>query len=153
METISQKQYEEYLSMYGKDTLLHFHVGRGGSFYNPGQITFEGIVSGIDSIPPFCNLFGQKDEEDNELPGEWEYKDECGNGVGLTNTEAKSGVGHIVFDTGYNEDYVIRLADCGEKEIDAILEFLTWESEYIIPALIEMGMIDEDLKKEFIEEY
>lgn len=153
METISKKQYDEYLSMYGKETLLHFHVGRGGRFFNPGQITFEGIVSGIDSIPSFCNLFGQIDEEGNELPGEWEYRDECGNGVGLTNTELKSGVGHIVFDPGYNEDYVIRLADCGEYEIDAILDFSTWDSECIIPALIEMGMIDEDLKEEFIEEY
>ena len=139
--------------MYGKDTLLHFHVGRGGRFFNPRQITFEGIVSGIDSISSFYDLFGQTDEEGNELPGEWEYKDECCNGVGLTNAEAKSGVGHIVFDPGYNEDYVIRLEDCREEEMDAILEFRSWESACVIPALIETGMIDEDLKEEFIEEY
>lgn len=35
METISKKQYDEYLSMYGKETLLCFHVGRGGCFTLP----------------------------------------------------------------------------------------------------------------------
>lgn len=30
MKTISRKEYDENLNYYGNDTLLWFHVGRGG---------------------------------------------------------------------------------------------------------------------------
>ncbi len=156
MKTISRKEYDDNLVHYGNDTLLWFHIGRGGQFYNPGYISFEGICKGIDSIPSFCELFSQCDEEGNDLQGEWEYKDETGDGVGLTSTDVKSGVGHIVLERGYNEDYVIRLGNCGDEEVDAILQaFLTsgdLGAACVIPTLIVLGLIPERFKENFIED-
>ena len=151
MRTITPKEYDENLNLYGKDTLLHFHVGIGGMSFKPYHITFQGVVDGIKDTPHFDELFDQIDEEGNEMPGEWEYKDECGNGVGLTNIEANAGVGRIIFERGYNEDYVIKLCNCGKEEISSILEFISCDSVLIIPTLIEMEMIDKNFKEEFIE--
>lgn len=90
------------------------------------------------------------------MPGEWEYKDEMGDGVGLTSTDVKSGVGHIILERGYNEDYVIRLSNCGDEEVDAILESFSTSGDlgaaYVIPALIEHGLIPESFKEKFIED-
>jgi hypothetical protein len=120
------------------ETIVAFHIGRGGRFYNGGHLTFlgEGKISDYteDCWPPV-----KIDENsDSDLPEpiddnspEAEWTDCNGNSVGLTNAEYQSGIGRIDIDGEYNTTYTMRLGDIEEdsKEWDAIFADNTSDAE------------------------
>jgi hypothetical protein len=106
--------------------IVAFHVGRGGRFYNPGNLTFIGE----QKISHFTSdLFLNEDET--------EYVDGAGNYVGLTVEEEKTGIGRINIDNEYDTTYTRSLFDCSFKEIMAIKESKEWNAEDLIKTFLE----------------
>lgn len=99
------------------ETIVAFHIGRGGRFNNGGHLTFlgEGKISDYteDCMNPVMideNSDSDQPEliEDNSPEAEW--TDYNGNSVGLTNAEYQSGIGRINIDLEYNTTYTMRWA-------------------------------------------
>lgn len=120
------------------ETIVAFHIGRGGRFYNGGHLTFLGEGK-ISDYTEDCFVPVKIDENsDSELPEliddnspEAEWTDCNGNSVGLTNAEYQSGIGRIDIDGEYNTTYTMRLGDIEEdsKEWDAIFADNTSDAE------------------------
>lgn len=130
---------------YSANTILCFHVGRGGRFHNPGHRTFEGTKK-ITETGDFSNLFPPKYKNGNDdlrsLKAEW--RDETGNSVELTNEMVKVGIGTINIDNDYDTTYTVYLKDLSEDEIEAIISAKPWDLEYIKQALIDLEMIEKE---------
>ena len=90
-----------------------FHIGRGGRFYNPGHLTFEGMCDGIADTSVYDTLFLAQGEEN-------EYTTDTGHGVGLTVGDVNTGIGCINIDEDYDTTYVTTLDNLTEKEATAI---------------------------------
>ena len=96
------------------DTLITFHVGRRGRFYNAGHLS---VISYNKSIQEFTeDLFL---EEHN---GQLVYFDSSGHNTGLTLTQAEKKTGRIDIDGEYNTIYTTRLKDLTEKETQVVLK-------------------------------
>lgn len=149
MKQITAKQLRKYDMFYDENTLLHFHIGRGGSFNNAGYVTFKGVVDGITCIPAFDSLNSCTDKNGNELDGEWEYTADNGRSVGLTNVEAATGEGAINFDDNYNTHYVCRLGDCGDRELSCMDSL---GDEMLIASMVHLELLDADTYVEEEEE-
>jgi hypothetical protein len=115
------------------ETIVAFHIGRGGRFYNGGHLTFlgEGKISDYteDCWAPKTVDDNEELIDDNSPEAEW--TDCNGNSVGLTNAEYQSGIGRIDMDGEYNTTYTMRLGDIEEdsKEWDAIFADNTSDAE------------------------
>jgi hypothetical protein len=96
------------------DTILHFHIGRGGRFYNQGFITYKGE----ESLSDFVAHNGQNIFIDND----GYYMDGAGNSLG----DAKEGdeVGVLDFDGEYDTDYFIYMSEIeiDDRWYDAIMK-------------------------------
>lgn len=133
-----------------ENTIVAFHIGRGGRFHNSGFLTFLGeqeigeftddlfIDYDLSSLDcPLINaenkdlfyelLYEDEFEELNKMfgitkadLGEKIYFDSGGNGTELTESEFDSGIGKINIDGEYNTTYTCYLKDCSEMEIKAI---------------------------------
>ena len=104
-------------------TILEFHIGRGGRFYNPGFLRYEGVTEGISYTTAFENLFPPTDEYgniDNDPEAEWLFSN--GELSGLTNQQIQEGIGTINIDNDYNTTYTTYAKDCDKAE--AYLVFL-----------------------------
>lgn len=120
------------------ETIVAFHIGRGGRFYNGGHLTFLGEGK-ISDYTEDCFAPVMVDENSNsDLPEliddnspEAEWTDCNGNSVGLTNAEYQSGIGRIDMDGEYDTTYTMRLGDIeeGDKEWDAIFAENTSDAE------------------------
>lgn len=138
MTTINLKK-ESYLN---EESIIAFHIGRGGRFYNPGYCTIKGEYD-IRYYFNTLNLFVPTDDEGNEIEGEIYAGD--GNGVGLTTSELETGIGKIDIDGEYNTTYTIRLKDIDiyGREGEAIRNALnhndgdSWTAENIVRWLCE----------------
>lgn len=128
---------------YSPNTILCFHIGRGGRFHNSGHLTFQGAKK-ITETDDFGKLFPPRFKNGNDnlksLKAEW--KDECGNSVELTNEMIRSGIGIINHDNDYDTTYTTYLKDLSKDEIYAIQQADTWDKDIINNALIELEMID-----------
>lgn len=80
------------------DTIIAFHIGRGGRFNDPGYTT----LVGKQRIADFTDDLFERDGK---------FYDENGSFVGLTSIECESGVGRIELDGDYDTTYTLRLAD------------------------------------------
>lgn len=131
---------------YSENTILCFHIGRGGRFYNPGHLTFSGTKK-ITETSDFSNLVAPKYKNGNDdlrtLKAEW--LDETGNSVELTNEMVKTGIGIINHDHAYDTTYTTYLKDLTENEISSIVEAKPWDIEYIKEALIRLEMIEAEI--------
>lgn len=96
------------------DIILHFHVGRGGRFYNQGFMTYEGE----ESLSDFVAHNGQDIFVDND----GYYMDGAGNSLG----DAKEGdeVGVLDFDGEYDTDYFVYMSEIeiDDRWYDAIMK-------------------------------
>lgn len=117
-------------------TIVAFHIGRGGNFYNPGHLSFIGekkISEFTDDL--FLN-------DDNQ----WE--DGTGNKVGLTKEETE--VGRINIDGEYDTTYCKLLSDCSEDELELIENDATSDVvEYVSEKLYDFKVIDGDYARYF----
>jgi len=129
------------LNLINKDQVLEFHIGRGGRFYNPGHLTFKGMVDSITSTSAFNMLFTQHDENGDDLE-EFEYLDGGQNGVGLTKAQAEEGTGRIEFDGHYDTTYCKRVSEVDKSELEVILKDTqgSWEFQNI---LFQTGLASE----------
>ena len=113
-----------------KKTILEFKIGKidakGKCHQNGGGLKFIGESKGIGSSDAMDQLFPPcfKNGEERKTG---EYKDDQGNGVGLTVEMVKSGIGEINFDREFDTVYTKYLDEkLTEKEIQAIFNSGTW---------------------------
>jgi len=113
---------------------FEFHVGRGGRFHNPGHLTFNGMCNGIQYTQAFNYLFEPTQEDgetfDPDLNAEW--RDSCGNGVGLTNEQIQSGSGTINIDNDYDTTYTKTVEELTDNEIELVFkEAQRFDGKYV----------------------
>jgi hypothetical protein len=130
-------------------TIVAFHVGRGGKYWNPGHVSFIGEKK----IREFTgNLFLSEEEE--------EFLDGNGNSVGLTIQECENGIGTINIDGGYDTTYTCYLSDCSDEELEIIADtknergWFATDSLYdeVRRLMIERGIIEDEDEDEDEEE-
>lgn len=112
---------------FNEETIVAFHVGRGGQFNNQGHLTFVGENKIGDFIE---DLFWDTDDKGNALP-DAELRKETGNLVGCTWKEVESGIGRIDIDGDYNTTYTMKLSDVEQdsKEWNAIFKAHGYDAE------------------------
>ena len=140
-------------SAFNKETILVFHCSsKGLECYGEGTIG--------DHI---SDLFPPCDEDGNEIEGE--YKDESGNGVGLTTADVCTGLGLIDIDGPNNSTYTMQLKHISYRDKEAwaavhhsdsftaeniVLYFCEGESKEHIAAIC--GELDYELEEDEDEE-
>lgn len=122
-----------------KKTIVFFHTGRGGHFYNGGHVTFCGEKNIQDVANLQCDkLFGKNRDENGRFctPHLADY-----NGHFMISLkDLESGIGYLDWDGDYNTDECLYLADCDKSKILIIAEQAEkyeWEAEEIIKAFFE----------------
>ena len=140
-------------------TIVAFHTGRGGRYYNAGHVTFLGekkisdftydlfvrfeneseILEKIGDRPNLIEKFEEcRDNEDFSFfkklgldAGELIYTD--GNKpVGLTVAEAETGIGRIDIDGEYNTISACLVSDLSEDDIEIIIKSDVFDREYVL---------------------
>lgn len=111
-----------------ENTIVAFHIGRGGRFYNAGHLSFLGEYRIDDSR--FLNDLSLSEDE-------LVYVDSVGSEVGLTVEEAKTGIGRINIDGIYDTTYTKLLSDCDDKELEAIAKTEDMSGYFAPDAVIE----------------
>jgi hypothetical protein len=106
-----------------KNTILHFHTGRGGKFSNQGHVTYCGEKSILEILKNSNDVFLSEDEQ--------YYIDISGKEL-ISVKEAESGVGYLNFDFAYDSDTCIFLEECGETELNLILKSNEYGKEDMI---------------------
>lgn len=124
MNTQNKKQAE--------NTIVAFHVGRGGRFHNAGHVTFVG-KKGISEFTN--NLFIKERENGKFCTPEW--VDACGNSVGLTVKQANSGIGSIDIDGAYDTTNCMYLSECSDDSIINIIESNDWDRNDLLDMYAE----------------
>lgn len=107
-----------------KETVLHFHVGRGGNYNNPGFVTFCGIRT-IEDVLQINETYI------DDYEGEDYYFDHNGTPL-ISVKQAETGIGCVEFDTIYDTDNCIKLEDCERNDLLIILESNEYNREEII---------------------
>lgn len=115
---------QEYFDNLG-EALVAFHIGRGGRFHNPGHLTYEpytksfaDIVNGDSKRWTFIN---NEDEEGNTLPDdEWTLTDSNDHVICEGRDEIEAETGRVSWDGEYDTDYVTRIKNCDENELELI---------------------------------
>lgn len=135
-----------------ESTIVKFHRGRGGRFYNGGHVTFVGCER-IDEGSAFDELFLSEDET--------QWLDSQGKEVGLSVEESETGIGTIDQDGEYDTTTTMHITDCDHSSLAAIAEGRPWnlkdllveanyfEDESVIDVLDAFNM----LKKAIEEDY
>lgn len=90
-----------------EQTIVKFHIGRGGRFNNQGHKTFEGRESWTNELNNLHLIDG-------------EYYDDSGNSVGLTEDAVSQGIGILNYDNDYDTTICQYLSDCTEEEVRLI---------------------------------
>jgi hypothetical protein len=133
-----------------KATIVAFHVGRGGRFYNAGHVTFIGQrkisefthdlfisyenyyqiskqIAGRENLSALLEKAFEGDTAaTNRLSGwgfelgEEIYTNGNGDPVGLTVEEAETGVGTINIDNQYDTTSACYLSDCDDRNFKLI---------------------------------
>lgn len=134
------------------DTIVAFHIGRGGRYYNSGHLTYLGehrighYVDDLFLTPENAYYVGQKIAGRPNLEAKLQEALEgskeavsfferigfdlgdnaytCGGEhfVGLSEEECNSGVGRINIDNEYNTTYCKHLSDCNETELQLVYD-------------------------------
>lgn len=116
--------------------LVHFNIGRGGHFHNPGHKKY---VSTVDGLP---DCFGDaiiinEDENGQPLPdSEWKLIDSGGNAILEGREEIESPTGVLDWDGGYDTDIVEYLSECSDDEYQLIIEAYN-DGEYVDEEVID----------------
>lgn len=105
-------------------TIVYFHTGRGGRFYNSGHQEFRGTKT-IGEVLALCDSSSQwaflhnRDKKGRFIAPI--YLDQNGSYL-ISEKEVSSGVGQLDWDGAYDTDTCIYLSDCGETDLNLILE-------------------------------
>ncbi len=102
-----------------KTTVVHFHIGRGGSFRHAGYKEFKGVE---DMTPSeYCSVI-DTDEDGNPLPDDdgrwWTMVEDSSERVLLQGREnIMSRTGTLDYDGDYDKDVYKYVEDCDEDEL------------------------------------
>src|SRR5574343_1606011 len=116
------------------ETIVYFHVGRGGKFNNQGYKSFHGCKE-ISEILTLCdsgNKWSFWRNRDNK--GKFispAYFDQNGNFI-ISEKDVKSGVGILDWDGSYDTDICSYLRDCDEHELLLIIQSNEYNKENLI---------------------
>lgn len=116
------------------NTILYFHIGRGGTFNNSGIMSFHGDKN-IQEVLNICDsakqwsFFSTRDEKGRFITPS--YFDQNGNFL-ITEKEVNSGIGKLDWDGDYDTDVCMYLRDCGERELLAIFKSDEFNKEELI---------------------
>lgn len=112
IENLNEKKYNKIKAYLNENnTIVAYHIGRGGKFNNAGYLTYIG-EGGINKFTEELFLT----EKEPKV-----YEDGNGNETGLTEEEAATGIGKIDIDGIYDTTYTKWLSDCTDEEINKIL--------------------------------
>lgn len=115
-------------------TIVYFHIGRGGQFYNSGHRTFNGTMN-IGDVLVKADNSGQhsffRDRDENGRFCKPFYTDSNGNYL-ISEADVKSGVGQLNWDNEYDTDICTLLSECGESDLRLIHESGEWNKEAVI---------------------
>lgn len=118
-------------------TILHFHTGRGGKFYNPGYTTFKGVED-ASVISNYLYYPRYKNGNDILRSSTHYMLDENGNELSATVNEYNKGVGTYDWDGDYDTDSFIYAEQLDEDLILLILQDNTPEDFRFYPDLYEI---------------
>jgi len=105
-----------------KETIVAFHIGRGGRFNNPGHLKYIGemnIASAINLCDNSGNNIFRCNKDANGKFCKPYYADHNGEHL-IDESEVLTGVGTLNFDNDYNMVYCKHIGDCDEKELQLI---------------------------------
>ncbi len=108
--------------MDAQNVLVHFHIGRGGRFFNSGFKTYVGTVRGL------FDCFGEaivvsEDEDGKVLPDDkWMLIDGGGDEILTGREEIEAPVGILDWDGDYDTDIVRYLSECSDEECQLIID-------------------------------
>jgi hypothetical protein len=102
------------------NTIVAFHIGRGGRFYNPGNKTYEGKYDASHISQDL--YFPQRKNGKEILTGNKEMLDWNGHEVGATVSEYNKGIGTYDFDGTYDTWIFKKVKDLDEDEVRIILQ-------------------------------
>lgn len=163
-----------------EQTIVGFHTGRGGRFYNAGHVSFIGECK----ISDFTNdLFLQYEnqldiynaikgrenleekyyecDENNDFSffeklgfkvGEKQYFRNGEYPVGLTEAESDSGIGVIDIDGEYDTTVCLMLEDCSDEELQLIVDSENLPGYFCSDDIIEFAKESLGIVDEEIEE-
>ena len=101
-----------------KRTVVHFHVGRGGRFNNPGYKTFVGVE---DMHPSESSIVFEQDEDGKPLPDkDWVLVDGGGSELMRGKANILARTGRLDYDGEYNTDIFKYIEDCNDEEVELI---------------------------------
>jgi hypothetical protein len=100
-------------------TVVMFHIGRGGRFNNGGHKTFKGVQD--LTWPDYCTVI-DSDEDGNPLPDEdWTLIEDACRSVLLEGKEAiESRTGKLDYDGEYDSDVFKYIGDCSDDELQLL---------------------------------
>lgn len=99
-------------------TVVHFHIGRGGRFHNPGHKTFVGVE---DMHPSESSIVFEQDEDGKPLPDEdWVLVDGGGSELMRGKANILARTGRLDYDGEYNTDIFKYIEDCNDEEVELI---------------------------------
>ena len=161
-------------------TIVGFHTGRGGRFYNAGHVSFIGeckISDFTDNL--FLRYENQLDiynaikgrenleekyyecDENNDFSffeklgfkvGEKQYFKNSEHPVGLTEAESDSGIGVIDIDGEYDTTVCLTLEDCSDEELQLIVDSENLPGYFCSNDVIEFAKESLGIVDEEIEE-
>jgi hypothetical protein len=115
-----------------KNTILAFHIGKGGHFNNGGHLTFRGQYT----IEEIMNLRAESRwhfYQDRDNKGRFtspHYVDHNGNYL-ISEKEVQSGIGKLEWDYTYDTDYTTYAKDLNDQEAHLVLEeAMRFEGQY-----------------------
>lgn len=116
------------------ETILYFHTGRGGRFYNGGHHTYRGkkTIHEVLSLRDNSNQWSFIHERDKK--GRFckpYYADQNGNFL-IYVKDVESGVGILDWDGIYDTDTCFKLSECNEVDLKIILESNEWDKLDVI---------------------
>ena len=117
---------------------VHFHIGRGGRFHNPGHRTFEDEKNFAQVVEDYYNdyygagyayLHNMTDDDSEYLPDEeWTVTDGQGNVLLKGRDEIEANTGCLDIDGDYDKHVVYDVDDLDEDEVRIILESRKYKS-------------------------
>lgn len=104
-----------------KKIYLHFHIGRGGRYYNQGYVTFQGERDFQQLLSYRSYLFEVNRDEKGRFCKPY-LIDGAGNGIDAGDDWRTAKTGRLNFDNDYDTDDVVTFEDCirYEKYMDAL---------------------------------
>ena len=107
-----------------KNTLVAFHIGRGGRFHNGGYWTYMWEIESFQDLISFRQdyLFRyDTDEDDKPLPEDKQYITDGGGKIMVEGKDIFADTGTLDFDGEYDTDIVCSLYDCPSAGEQALL--------------------------------